>query len=197
MGSETSKGVPHRVRMGHFGKYLRGDTLDVGAGRDPLPAIASGMTVRAWDRQDGDAATLPGVPPMSYDAVYSSHCLEDMADVPSSLKRWVEVLKLGGYIYVVVPDFELYEHGGWPSRYNENHRHTFSLTVERERTGRYNHWGSRELSALFLSAGCAVEEFALEDWGYDRGITDGRDQTCGDAVAQIRLVARRVLRIVI
>jgi len=192
MGSETSKGIPRRISMGHFGRYIRGATIDIGAGNDPMRKVIEGMSVRAWDWKDGDAQVLQGIQPQTFDTVYASHSLEDMPDVVAALKRWSEIAKIGGCLYIIVPDFMLYEHGIWPSRYNEHHRHSFSLTIPRGMMNRETHWGPDEIEALFGDAGCTLEDKAIEDWNYDYGVKDNRDQTWGKAVAQMRLVARRI-----
>ena len=81
----------------------------------------------AWDKEQGDAQTLPGLPASRFDWVYSSHCLEDLPDPHRALARWWEVLRPGGYLLVVVPDEDLYEQGFWPSRFNPAHRWTFTI----------------------------------------------------------------------
>lgn len=122
MGQETSKARARRLREGYFEKYLVGNGIDIGCGDDPITPYCL-----AWDREQGDAQTLPGVAPESFDWVYSSHCLEDLPDPRSALLRWWEVLRPGGHLLVVVPDEDLYEQGFFPSRFNPAHRWTFTI----------------------------------------------------------------------
>src|SRR5947209_9131534 len=104
---ETSKSAAARLRLGHFEKYLRGSGIDIGCGDDPL-AVPEGH-VRWWDKVEGDAQHLLGVEAGRFDFVYSSHCLEHLRDVGEALSNWLRVLRPGGYLYVVVPDYLLYE----------------------------------------------------------------------------------------
>jgi SAM-dependent methyltransferase len=127
MGNETSKARTRRLREGVFDRILIGRGMDIGCGDDPITPDC----VR-WDRDQGDAATLPGVAARSFDWVYSSHCLDDLPDPRAALRRWWEVLKPGGHLLLAVPDEDLYEQGLWPSRGNPDHRATF--TIHKSRT---------------------------------------------------------------
>ena len=182
MSQETSKCRAWRQQQGHFDRYLRGDGIDIGCGDDSL-IIPSG-TVRPWDRQDGDAQYLASVPDATFDFVYSSHCLEHMVEVPVSIANWRRVLKPGGFLYVVVPDYVLYEKATWPSRYNTDHKHTFSTDLSRAIVGRQNHWTPDELFPLLGE----VVEWGVQSDGFDfnRGM---EDQTRGSALSQLFFVA--------
>lgn len=187
---ETSKSAASRARLGHFERYLRGTGIDVGCGGDPL-AVPEG-TVRRWDKAEGDAQHLLGLEGNNFDFVYSSHCLEHLRDVGEALTNWLRVLRPGGFLYVVVPDYLLYEKLTFPSRYNDDHKHTFSLDpwLSRERVGRQNHWGPEDIEAALRSRGAELVEQGVQSDGFDfsRGI---EDQTRGDALAQIFFVARK------
>ena len=71
---------------------------------------------------------MRGVPDASYDFVHSSHTLEHMRDAAEALCNWWRILAPGGYLIVVVPDWELYEQGVWPSQWNSDHKQRFSLS---------------------------------------------------------------------
>lgn len=108
-----------------------GDALDIGAGADGLgrqigiwPLL---RTVAEWDKGEGDAQELRGVANNSYDLVHSSHCLEHIADVRVALGNWWRIVRPGGHLVVVVPDAEFYERGNWPSRFNPDHKHRFTM----------------------------------------------------------------------
>lgn len=182
---ETSKSRPGMVERGIFETLLRGNGIDIGAGDDPL--VVDHGTVRAWDKADGEASELPGIAPESQDFVYSSHALEHLEDVPKALKRWVEVVRPGGCLYVVVPDYTLYEQHCWPSRHNNDHKQSFSLLFNRFKVGRDNHWGMPEMFRMSVDLGLHLIQSALEDDGfnYDFGPAD---QTISGAQAQIRFV---------
>jgi SAM-dependent methyltransferase len=111
-----------RVRGAEFYKrYFTGRTIDIGCGDDPVTPDAE-----PFDVQHGDAnRILEYRPPESYDAVYSSHCLEHMRDVRAALAGWWALVKPGGVLVVVVPDEDLYEQGFWPSLFNADHKATF------------------------------------------------------------------------
>lgn len=122
MGRETSKSHDRRARNGDFKKYFQGKGLDIGCGSDPvLP------TAQRYDKQHGNAETVSNLEPESYDYVYSSHCLEHMTNEYGALRAWWGLVKPGGYLIVVVPDFILYEQKHWPSVYNTDHKHIFEI----------------------------------------------------------------------
>lgn len=133
--NETSKSIARRLRDVSFVRYFAGCGLDVGCGPDPLGRYAPlfpGMgAVRGWDRADGDAQDLPGVAAGAFDWLHSSHCLEHLRDPHAALRRWCEVVRPGGHVVVLVPDEDLYEQGVWPSRFNADHKHTFTLSKRR------------------------------------------------------------------
>ena len=127
-----------RVKRCDFDKYLRGSGIDIGAGNDPLRVLEG--SVRGWDVAEGDAQLMPGVADGAYDFVYSSHCLEHTREVPEALWNWVRIIKPGGHLYVVVPDYILYEKMSWPSRFNSDHKQSFSATITRAAVVRPSHW---------------------------------------------------------
>jgi hypothetical protein len=67
----------------------------------------------------------------------------------------------------VVPDFELYEKGMWPSRFNQDHKASFSIT--RLPVDRATHYTLHDLVMwLDLELGVSTLELRLEDAGFDR-----------------------------
>jgi len=187
--NETSKLIEIRRARGDFERLLVGKGIDVGAGIDPL-FVPHGEVV-SFDRKDGDAQDLSSIPDGTLDFVYSSHCLEDLKDIEAALSNWIRVLRPGGILYVVVPDWELYEHRSWPSRFNASHRHTFSLSVTREEVGRSNHWGLAEVSEILRRCGVSILRMELESYRYDPKLSESVDQTLGSAVCQICFVGRK------
>lgn len=132
MSRETSKALARRLRDPMFAStYFVGCALDIGAGNDSLgkqvahwPKLTS---VDDFDVGDGDAQELKSIKLESYDLVYSSHCLEHVRYPGLAVARWMEVLRPGGYLVVVVPDYDMYERGQWPSRFNADHKHAFTF----------------------------------------------------------------------
>ena len=186
MSQETSKCYAKRRERGDFKRYLLGNGIDIGAGNDPL--LIDEGSVRAWDKEDGDALYMEGVPDESYDFVYSSHCLEHMPEVQLALTNWVRILRPGGILYLVVPDFELYEKRQWPSRFNSDHKASFSLSIRQRRLSHYLvpelvAWLDKEKAVTLLEAG-------LEDEGFDpsRFEEDQTEISNGGALCQIYLV---------
>jgi SAM-dependent methyltransferase len=186
---ETSKMHAARVVAGHFDAYLRGDGIDIGCGDDPLRPITG--SVVAWDIPQGDAQVMAGVSDGRFDFVYSSHCLEHLPDVPDALRNWCRILKPGGCLYVTVPDYQLYEHHRWPSLFNPDHRHSFSLTLTRSRLKRPDHWHiASDVQPILRGCGVTMESEKVEDHGYDYN-AGWKDQTKGPAVAQIVFIGRK------
>ncbi len=130
--NECGKSILRRVHDIRFAtRYFVGDGIDVGAGEDPLhyyaelfPAMRS---CRAWEWNDGDGGTLPGVADESFDFVHASHSLEHLDDPRTALRNWARVLRPGGHIVFLVPDEDLYEQGVFPSRHNADHKWTFTI----------------------------------------------------------------------
>ena len=200
---------------------LRGRVLDIGAGADPVTADAV-----AFDLAHGDANRITAFAVESFDCVYSSHCLEHMHEPVATLANWWSLVKPGGALFLIVPDEDLYEQGVFPSRFNGDHKSTFTIAKKRS-------WSPRSFNVFDLCTalpGARVESMCLNDIGYDRGAafhgpvaggvlkpvgrwydslrkrgrisrrpglerwaarTMGRDQTKGEALAQIEVVVRK------
>jgi len=124
----TSLAVKRRIATGQ--PYFTGNGIDVGGGHDCLDQYASVLgfdSCKNWDLPDGDAQCLASVPDGTYDFLHSSHCLEHMVDPGIALANWVRVVRGGGYLVITIPDEELYEHLHWPSRYNRDHKWSFTI----------------------------------------------------------------------
>lgn len=120
---ETSKAHARRVREGFFEKYCKGEGLDIGYGADLIVPGCSG-----WDMRNGDAQYMQGVEDESFDFVYSSHCLEHVADVRVALRNWFRLVRKGGFLLLAVPHRNLYEKKRrLPSRWNFDHKHMFLI----------------------------------------------------------------------
>lgn len=127
-GKATLRRIYHSAL---YARYFAGNGIDIGAGYDPLGAYLAYWptmeSVRGWDTEDGDAQLMTGVKDAAYDFVHSSHCLEHVHDPHEALRHWVRITKPGGYLVITVPDEDMYEQGTWPSTYNDDHKHSFTI----------------------------------------------------------------------
>ncbi len=133
---EQSKAAKRRFSDGAFhSRYFVGDGIDIGGKPDPLAqygGLFAGMrSVKVWDLADGDAQLMAGVKDETFDFAHSSHCLEHMRDVREAMKHWIRIVKPGGYLVISVPDEDLYEQGSWPSRFNPDHKWSFTIHKNR------------------------------------------------------------------
>ena len=180
MAREQSKAAKRRFGDGAFHlRYFAGHGLDIGGKPDPLGlyvgAFARLLSCRTWDLDDGDAQFLAGVPDGSFDFVHSSHCLEHLRDPGEALGNWVRVTKPGGYVVVTVPDEDLYEQGRWPSRFNPDHKRTFTIH-------KASSWSPQSVNVLALLAPLApralIERIVLHRDFFDEALAANKpDQT--------------------
>lgn len=129
---EQSKAAKRRFGIGAFhNRYFVGNGIDVGGKPDPLGQYAGIFarmaSCRTWDLEDGDAQFMAGVPDNHFDFLHASHCLEHMVDVRQALQNWIRIVKGGGFLILTVPDEDLYELQNWPSRFNPDHKWTFTM----------------------------------------------------------------------
>lgn len=129
---ECSKSIQRRLADASFAtRYFVGRGLDIGGKPDPLALYLElfprAESVRTWDWEDGDAQFLASEPDGAYGFVHSSHCLEHLVDPRVGIVNWFRVLRPGGHLVVMVPDEDLYEQGVFPSTYNRDHKHTFTV----------------------------------------------------------------------
>ena len=188
-----------------FSDYFQGDILDIGGGTTPVIPSA-----QIFDLQHGDAQhILKYLEPESFDCVHSSHCLEHIEDVSLAISQWWSLVKVGGYLILVVPDEDLYEQGVWPSMFNSDHKHTFTIS-------KTNSWSSVSINIkemLSTLDGAQTLSIGLQDTGVKRLVKHslflllyyplyvvfvskkGRyiDQTEGDALAQIQVVIKKII----
>lgn len=138
VGEESSRSYKRKLTDGFFEFYcgttnLNGEFtfkkgLDIGfAGYipdvEPILPNCQGVDIN-FPGYDGK--TLP-FPDNSQDYVYSSHCLEHIADYKNAIRDWYRVVKIGGHIVTVVPHQFLYEKKKkLPSRYNEDHKRFYT-----------------------------------------------------------------------
>lgn len=157
---EQSKAAKRRYNIGAFHqRYFVGHGIDIGGKPDPLSqyigVFPCMQSVKIWDLEDGDAQFLASVSDQSFDFVHASHCLEHLNDPIEGLSNWIRVTKEGGYLIITVPDEDMYEQGSFPSRYNADHKWTFTMFKEQS-------WSPRSINVLELVAHfanqCEVEK---------------------------------------
>lgn len=155
MSNETSK--TKEIWSETEKSYLQGEGIDVGCGNDPVFSH-----VIPFDQQHGDANNITHFIHRKLDFVFSSHCLEHMHDPYHALKEWYEILKPGGYLFILVPDEDLYEQGHFPSRYNTDHKWTFTIAKEKS-------WSPKSVNVVDLikSLGGETVSIKLQDNNYD------------------------------
>lgn len=120
MSDEASK---TKEKFGELEKKIFiGRGIDIGCGNDPIFE-----NVRTFDISDGDANKVSKYVHEKFDFVFSSHTLEHMIDPFKAISEWWKLVKNNGYMYIVVPDEDLYEQGVFPSRWNADHKHTFTI----------------------------------------------------------------------
>lgn len=168
--------------------YLKGKILDIGCGNDKIKPDADG-----WDKEQGDAQYLETVEDETYDTVFSSHCLEHLLNPHIALQNWWRVLKPAGYLIFTVPDEDLFEQGVFPSVFNPDHKHTF--TISKSFT-----WSPKGLNIIDLIKPLLnhkVISLRTVDTLYDYKITNLptlTDQTLGPAEAIIECILCKVVK---
>lgn len=160
--NESSKSIFGRLRDSRYAtRYLVGDGIDIGAGNDPLGVYGEFFPLmkscRGWDWPDGDAQEMATIADASFDFAHSSHCLEHMQDPRVALNNWLRIVKPGGHLVCLVPDEDLYEQGRFPSTFNSDHKHTFTIYKK-------SSWSSTSINLLTLLSSVAhdVEILKIE-----------------------------------
>lgn len=139
--------------------WFAGTVLDIGCGPDKIVPHA-----RGFDLHDGDANTIDECVAERFDMVFSSHCLEHMHDPTDAIQRWWRLVSKGGRMIVIVPDEDLYEQGVFPSRFNGDHKATFTVSKRRS-------WSPRSYNVLELAGqlpDARILRCELQDEAYDR-----------------------------
>lgn len=178
--NESSKAMRRRMREDKAGKpsfkwvkLFQGIGVDVGCGPDRIPFEGC----RGFDEKDGDANHLSRyIEHSSLDYLHGSQCLEHMRDPVAALKDWISCVKVGGYLIQTVPCWELYEGMVWPSRYNPDHKSTWSMWQKGSPAP--HHCKMPEWLKQF---DCKVLLCRLIDDNFDYKVGTSRDQTWVEA----------------
>jgi SAM-dependent methyltransferase len=138
---------------------LTGKGIDIGCGPDPIFPDVYG-----FDLGNGDANKITEYVHQEFDFVFSSHCLEHMKDPRRAIQEWWKLVRPGGHLFFIVPDEDLYEQGVFPSRFNTDHKATFTISKTKS-------WSPVSINILDLVQslpGARLVNVALQDVGYDR-----------------------------
>ncbi|KAA0577947.1 methyltransferase domain-containing protein [Azospirillum sp. B21] len=175
---ELSKSIQRRLHDSRFlRRYFVGNGVDIGGKPDPLSLYQEFFplmeSVRIWDLEDGDAQFMHGVESNVFDFVHSSHCLEHMVNPTEALQNWFRIVRPGGYLIITVPDEDLYEQGIFPSTFNADHKHTFTIFKRKS-------WSNRSINLTKilseLPSQASVEKIELLD-ATNRFLLPRYDQT--------------------
>lgn len=155
---------------------FKGRGVDIGSGDDPLKW--PGAEVTPFDKEQGDANSIDAYfDNETLDFVHGSQVLEHLFSPIEALQKMLNIVKPGGYVIITVPDYDLYEKQHFPSKWNGDHKSTWSLwrrAVPLARDGkRYPHIYVPDLRRLFHE--CVVEA-QLITTNYDY-MTPDVDQT--------------------
>lgn len=129
VGFESTKTYADKIASGFWQRYLSGDAvLEIGykgyfGATVPIVPQAIGVDI-GYPGYDG--VTLPFADE-SFDAIYSSHCFEHIPDYVAVLRDWYRLLKVGGYLMIVVPQQHMFEKRlVKPSLANPDHRRYYT-----------------------------------------------------------------------
>lgn len=173
---EQSKAAKRRFYNGNFhNKYFNGNGIDIGGKPDPFSQYIGVFPlvrdVKIWDLEDGDAQFMKNCNDEQYDFLVSSHCLEHMNNVEEALSNWIRIIKPGAYIIITVPDEDMYEQQNWPSKYNNDHKWTF--TIQKSKS-----WSNKSINIfeLLIKFQDKIEvekvEKISEFYNYNLSVTD-------------------------
>jgi SAM-dependent methyltransferase len=182
VGAESRKTYAVKIASGFFDRYLSGKAiLDIGykGGLDSVVPIVPQAIGVDLDYRGYDGKKLP-FPDESQDAVYTSHCLEHIKDYQNAIREWFRVVKIGGYLVIIVPHQHLFERKrDLPSRNNPDHKRFYtpaSLLREVE-------------EALPESNSYRIRHLMDNDIGFDYSVTPLQ---AGVGCFEIELVLQRI-----
>jgi SAM-dependent methyltransferase len=166
---------------------LQGDGIDIGCGDDPVFP-----DVERFDCEQGDANHIGRYVDRQFDFVYASHCLEHMIDARAAITQWWALVRPGGVLFLIVPDEDLYEQGFCPSRFNADHKWTFTIA-------KHSSWSPVSINLLDLARSLPDSEMLdirLQDSQYQRYLLSN-GYRFGSAMYRIKVAVSRALYVVL
>jgi SAM-dependent methyltransferase len=173
--NETSKAMRRRMIEDELGIFnwsqiIKGKGIDVGCGPDKV----WDDNCIAFDQEQGDANKISEYFSDEFDYLHASQCLEHMHDPYAAMVEWLKIVRSGGHAIISIPDWTLYEGRVWPSRYNPDHKSTWSFTFEQSPSKHHvNIYKFLEM----LSPHCYAKRVMLIDKNYNYSISPNVDQT--------------------
>ena len=180
---EPKRSLDHRHSDGFFHKYLRGkNILHVGPGRSKTETypVSPGAIAVDFDYPGYDGKTLP-FSNESQDAVLCCYYLQGLDDYRSAIADWFRVLKMGGFLIIIVPHQYLFERKlTLPSSFVREHKQFYtpaSLLLEIQES---------------LDPYCYRVRFMEDDdFGFDYSIEPGKP---ADGCCDIAVVIQKMTR---
>jgi len=129
----TRESIFRRHEMNEVIDYTKGTGIEVGCGLNKIHTSAIGVNIVLSDNDYGypygaqiksDGTSLPWFSNNSLDYVFSSHCLEHFHEPMKALLEWTRILKVGGYLVLILPHKKYYPNIGHPKA-NKDHKHDF------------------------------------------------------------------------
>lgn len=152
MSHETSKASLRRMHDDSFDWHsvFTGKGVDIGAGDDPLlvndwldaKIISFDLPFTTDYPADvrGDANKIDQFfKENELDFVHGSQVAEHLHKPIDAILRMLKIVKPGGWVILTVPDFDLYEKRTFPSKFNGDHKSTWSLWRQIPPNPRYPH----------------------------------------------------------
>jgi SAM-dependent methyltransferase len=129
VGYESAKTYAAKIADGFIDRYLSGaSVMEVGFkgyhhATVPIVPQAVGVDL-GYPGYDGRRFPFADG---SLDAIYSSHCYEHIPDYRTILRDWYRLLRVGGFLVIVVPHQHLFERKRqMPSRWNPDHQRFYT-----------------------------------------------------------------------
>jgi len=183
VGFESRKSYADKIASGFFAKYMAGpNVMEVGyrgyeEGNLPIVPQAIGVDVGYPGYEGASFPFADG----SFDAIYSSHCFEHIPDAIGVLRDWYRLLKVGGYLVVVVPHQLLFERKrSLPSPINPDHKRFYTAKFL-----------LGEVDAAFPENSYRIRHLVENDKGFDYNIMPYQGT---DGCYEIELVLEKIAR---
>jgi len=181
VGFESRKSYAGKIESGFFAKYMSGpNVMEIGyrgyeEGNLPIVPQAIGVDVGYPGYED---AAFPFAD-ASFDAIYSSHCFEHIGDWLGVLRDWYRLLKVGGFLVIVVPHQLLFERKrSLPSPINPDHKRFYTA---RSLLG--------EIETAFAENSYRIRHLVENDAGFDYSILPYQGT---DGCYEIELVVEKI-----
>jgi len=129
----TRESIFRRHEMNQVIEYTKGVGIEVGCGLNKIHTSAIGINLVLSDTDFGypfgtqikaDGSNLPWFKDDCLDYVFSSHCLEHFFEPEKVLREWTRILKVGGFLVLILPHKDYYPNIGDPKA-NKDHKNDF------------------------------------------------------------------------